>query len=122
MTKSVLVKKPALVKVPGKRIEEYIGLVSTKSRHVSVALMAAPKGWKEVGQTPEFEEITIVLDGCLKVEFEDKTINAKRGQAIIVPGNHWVRYSSPYSRGAKYISVCIPAFSIKTVHRDDPNG
>ena len=120
MTKHLLVKKPTVIKVSGKKIEEYFGLVSTKSRHISVALMDAPPRWREVGQTPEFEEITILLEGCLRVEFAHTTINVKKGQAILAPKGQWVRYSAPL--GAKYISVCVPAFSIKTVHRDNPEN
>jgi mannose-6-phosphate isomerase-like protein (cupin superfamily) len=81
--------------------------------------MQSPPGWKEPGQRPDFEEITIVLRGMVHVEHEGGAIDVRAGQAVITHPGEWVRYSSPDSEGAEYIAVCLPAFSMETVHRDD---
>ena len=104
---------------PPKQIEEYIGNVNSQTGALSIARMASPEGWSEPGQTPEFDEYTIVLRGVLKVESESGPIEVKAGQAVIAEKGQWVRYSTPYSEGAEYIAVCIPAFSPDIVHRDD---
>lgn len=102
-----------------KLIEEFIGRVNSKTDALSIARMKSPGGWVEPGQTPEFDEYTIVLAGCLRVESKDSTIDVKAGQAIITHAGEWVRYSSPDPEGAEYIAVCLPAFSPDTVHRDE---
>lgn len=117
-----VIKQPTVIKAAGnlpKRIEEYAGRVNSGHTATSVARMVSPAGWVEPGQRPEFEEITVVLRGVLKVEHEDVILEVKAGQAIVAKPGEWVRYSSPYEEGAEYIAVCLPAFSPLTVHRDD---
>lgn len=102
---------------PPKRIEEYIGRVNTGTAAASVARMVSPAGWSEPGQTPEFEEYTVVLRGELHVETREGILRVPAGQAIITHAGEWVRYFTP--EGAEYIAVCLPAFSPGTVHRDE---
>ena len=101
-----------------KTIEEYIGRVNSKTEAVSLAHMKSPAGWEEPGQTPEFDEYTVVLKGVLRVESKRGTLDVKAGHAVIAHAGEWVRYSSPGAEGAEYIAVCVPAFSPDTVHRD----
>jgi len=101
-----------------KQIEEYAGRVNTGHAHVSIARMVSPEGWTEPGQRPEFEEVTVVLRGMLRVEHEGGTVDVHAGQAVIAHPGEWVRYSSPSEGGAEYVAVCLPAFSVDTVHRD----
>lgn len=103
---------------PPKIIEEFAGHLSSKDSGVSVARMRSPSGWSEPGQRPEFQEITVVLKGFLRVEHKGGTIDVAAGQAIITDPGEWIRYSTPGSDGAEYVAVCLPAFSTKTVHRD----
>lgn len=102
-----------------KRIEEYAGRVNSGHAGVSVARMVSPGGWVEPGQRPEFEEVTVVLRGVLRVEHEGGAIDVKAGQAVVTGPGEWVRYSTPGAEGAEYIAVCLPAFSPATVHRDE---
>ena len=104
---------------PPKRIEEYAGRVNSGHASVSVAKMTSPSGWSEPGQTPEFEEITVVLRGMIQVEHSGGVIEVRAGQAVVTHPGEWVRYSSPGPDGAEYVAVCLPAFSPQTVHRDD---
>lgn len=116
-----LIEGPAVVQAAGeppKRIEEYVGRVRSGHGGVSVARMVSPSGWQEPGQRPEFEEVTVVLRGMLKVEHENGTLEVRAGQAVIAAPGEWVRYSSPETGGAEYVAVCLPAFSMETVHRD----
>jgi len=116
-----LIEEPSVIEAAGnlpKRIEEFAGRVNTSHRSVSVARMKSPPGWKEPGQRPEFEEITVVLDGMLLVEHEGGAIEVRAGQAVVTAPGEWVRYSTPGPGGAEYIAVCLPAFSPATVHRD----
>jgi mannose-6-phosphate isomerase-like protein (cupin superfamily) len=118
---SKLIPFPTVIQAQGnlpKVIEEHIGLVNTKTEAVSVARMNSPEGWSEPGQTPEFEEYTLVLRGSLRVETKSGQFNVKAGQAFMASRGEWIRYSSPEPGGAEYIAVCIPAFSPATVHRD----
>ena len=101
-----------------KLIDEYIGRVNSGTEAVSVAHMRSPGGWKEPGQTPRFDEFTVVLRGMLRVEHQDGAMDIRKGQAVIAHAGEWVRYSTPESDGAEYIAVCLPAFSPDTVHRD----
>lgn len=101
-----------------KQIEEYAGRVNSGHAQVSVARMVSPQGWTEPGQRPEFEEITVVLRGMLRVEHEGGLIDVHAGQAVVAHPGEWVRYSSPAEGGAEYVAVCLPAFSPGTVHRD----
>jgi len=115
-----LIESPSRVEAAGdppKMIEEFIGLVNSRTTSVSVARMRSPAGWKEPGQTPEFDEYSLVLDGALRVEHEDGVVDVGSGQAVRAPAGEWVRYSTP--SGAEYLSVCLPAFSPDLVHRDD---
>ena len=114
-----LIEKPTEVVAAGtkpKLIEEFVGQVNTKTAGVSVARMRSPAGWSEPGQTPEFDEYSIVLGGMLRVAHKTGELEVRAGQAVIAHGGEWVRYSTP--DGAEYISVCLPAFSPATVHRD----
>jgi quercetin dioxygenase-like cupin family protein len=102
---------------PPKRIEEYAGRVNSGHGNVSVARMISPAGWREPGQRPTFEEVTVVLRGTLRVEYEGGTQDVQAGEAIVAAPGEWVRYSTPEA-GAEYIAVCVPAFSMETVNRD----
>ena len=112
---------PRVIQAAGnkpKRIEEFVGRVSSSTGSVSVARMRSPSGWVEPGQTPEFDEYTIVLAGMLRVTTRDGELDVHAGQAVITPKGTWVQYSTPLPDGAEYIAVCLPAFSPETVHRD----
>lgn len=116
-----LIDKPTIIQAAGnkpKRIEEYAGRVNSRHAQVSVARMVSPEGWLEPGQRPEFEEITVVLRGTLRVEHEAGVLEVHAGQAVVAQPGEWVRYSSPAPGGAEYVAVCVPAFSPETVHRD----
>jgi ethanolamine utilization protein EutQ len=116
-----LIPQPTRIQAAGNRpklIDEYIGRVNTKTSSASVAHMRSPAGWSEPGQTPEFDEFTIVLKGMLRVEHQEGSIAVRAGQAVIAHAGEWVRYSTPEDDGAEYIAVCLPAFSMETVHRD----
>src|SRR5438132_479893 len=103
---------------PPKRIEEYAGRVNSGHSQVSVARMVSPSGWREPGQRPEFEEITVVLRGMIRVEHDGGVLDVEAGQAVVTAPGEWVRYSTPGADGAEYVAVCLPAFSPATVHRD----
>ena len=112
------ITSPTIIQAAGnkpKRIEEFIGRVNAATEALSIARMTSPSGWVEPGQTPEFDEYTVVLRGELQVQTRDKNYNVAAGQAFIVHAGEWVRYSTP--QGAEYIAVCLPAFSPQTVHR-----
>lgn len=102
-----------------KIIDEYVGRVNTGTEAVSIARMKSPPGWVEPGQTPRFDEYTVVLHGRLRVETRENTLEIDAGQAVIAPAGQWVRYSTPGDDGAEYVAVCLPAFSPETVNRDD---
>lgn len=115
------IKAAAIIRAAGNKpkiIEEYIGRVNSNSAAVSIARMKSPAGWVEPGQTPEFEEYTVVLKGMLRVESKTGTIHVQAGQAVITHAGEWIRYSSPDPGGAEYIAVCLPAFSPETVNRE----
>ena len=117
-----LIESPSRVEAAGtkpKLIDEYAGRVNSGEERVSVAHMRSPSGWVEPGQRPDFDEYTVVLRGALHVEHEDGELDVRAGQAILVRGGEWVRYSTPDPEGAEYIAVCLPAFSMDTVHRDE---
>lgn len=116
-----LIEAPARIEAAGNKpkvIEEFVGRVNTGSEALSVARMRSPEGWREPGQTPEFDEFTVVLSGCLRVEHADGAFDVRAGQSVIARAGEWVRYSSPGPEGAEYVAVCFPAFSPDTVHRD----
>ena len=113
-----LVAAPRIVPAvgePPKTIAEFIGRADGQEA-LSVARMSSPPGWSEPGQTPEFDEYTLVLEGTLRVETRDTTLDVRAGQAVIAASGAWVRYSPP--QGAEYVAICLPAFSPDTVHRD----
>ena len=116
------IKSPTVISPSGnkpKLIEEYFGRVNSKTEGVSIAKMTSPSGWVEPGQTPEFDEYTVVLKGRLRVETKSGTAVVKAGEAVITLKGEWVRYSTPDEEGAEYVAVCIPAFSPDIVHRDN---
>lgn len=116
-----LVEKPTIITAEGnkpKLIEEFVGRVNTEHDGLSVARMSSPPGWQEPGQRPEFQEISVVLEGTLRVEFEGGSLDVQAGQAVIANSGEWVRYSTPGPNGARYVAICLPAFSPDTVHRD----
>jgi ethanolamine utilization protein EutQ len=117
-----LISQPTRIQSAGnkpKLIDEYVGRVNTKTSGTSVAHMRSPGGWVEPGQTPEFDEFTIVLKGTLHVEHKTGALDVQAGQAVIAHAGEWVRYSTPEEGGAEYVAVCLPAFSLETVHRDE---
>lgn len=105
--------------VPPKLIDEYVGRVSTRTTQVSIAHMRSPTGWTEPGQTPQFDEYTLVLRGMLRVEHAGGALEVWAGEALHARAGEWVRYSTPGADGAEYISVCLPAFSVEGVGRDE---
>lgn len=117
-----LIETPTVVEAVGNKpkiIEEYVGRVNTGGGELSVARMRSPGGWEEPGQTPEFDEYTIVLRGMLRVTTRGgETLDVRAGQAVVTRRGEWVRYSTPEAEGAEYVAVCLPAFSPETVHRD----
>jgi mannose-6-phosphate isomerase-like protein (cupin superfamily) len=116
-----LIEAPAVVEAAGNKpkvIEEYVGRVRSGTAALSIARMRSPPGWEEPGQTPEFDEYTVVLRGVLRVTTREGDLDVRAGQAVIVQGGEWVRYASPGPEGAEYVAVCLPAFSPATVHRD----
>jgi len=116
-----LIRTPTVIEAAGNRpklIEEFVGNVNSKSAAISIARMKSPGGWTEPGQTPEFDEYSLVLRGILRASTRTQVFEAAAGQALVVGRGEWVQYSTPGDAGAEYISVCIPAFSPETVHRD----
>jgi len=117
----IKIEKPTVIEAAGNKpkiIKEFIGRVNSENNDVSVARMKSPSGWQEPGQTPEFDEYTIVLSGMLRVESQGGTLDINAGEAVVVKANEWIRYSTPGNEGAEYIAVCLPAFSPDSVHRD----
>lgn len=116
-----LIERPTVIAAAGnkpKQIQEFAGRVNSGHAAISVARMISPEGWQEPGQRPEFEEITVVLRGLLRVEHAGGVLEVHAGQAVVTEPGEWVRYSTPQAGGAEYIAVCLPAFSPETVHRD----
>ena len=117
-----LISQPTRIQAAGnkpKLIDEYIGRVNSKTSGVSVAHMRSPQGWEEPGQTPEFDEFTLVLKGVLLVKHKGGEMRVAAGQAVIAHRGEWVQYSTPAKGGTEYIAICVPAFSMETVHRDE---
>lgn len=117
-----LIASPTRITAAGnkpKLIDEYIGRVNSKTEAASVAHMRSPSGWVEPGQTPEFDEFTVVLKGMLRVAHRDGSMDVHAGQAVVAHKGEWVQYSTPGPEGAEYIAVCVPAFSMDTVRRDE---
>jgi mannose-6-phosphate isomerase-like protein (cupin superfamily) len=119
---ATLISKPTRVQAAGtppKSIEEFVGRVNSATQEVSIARMKSPAGWIEPGQRPDFDETTLVLHGTLHLELENEELDVAAGQAVVVPAGEWVKYSTPGPAGAEYVSVCIPAFAPRLVHRDE---
>lgn len=117
-----LISQPTRIQPAGNKpkiIDEYIGRVNSKTSAASVAHMRSPEGWVEPGQTPEFVEFTVVLKGLLRVRHQHGNLDVRAGQAVITNPGEWIQYSTPEPGGAEYIAVCLPAFSLETVHRDE---
>ena len=117
-----LIKKPTRAASVGnkpKQIDEFVGVVNTQTPEVSIAHMQSASGWVEPGQTPTFDEYTVVIKGMLQVESQEGVVTVQAGQAVLVTRGEWVRYSTPGPDGADYISVCLPAFTLDSVHRDE---
>jgi mannose-6-phosphate isomerase-like protein (cupin superfamily) len=116
-----LIAAPTIVRSAGnkpKMIEEFVGRANSETSGISVARMKSPPGWLEPGQTPDFDEYTLVLNGCLRVTSKSGTLDVRAGQAVIAHRGEWVQYSTPEPGGAEYVAICLPAFSPETVHRD----
>jgi len=116
------IQKPTIIAAAGNKpkiIEEFVGRVNSKTDAVSVAKMTSPSGWVEPGQTPQFDEYTVVLRGSLRVTTHSGSIDVNAGQAVIAHAGEWVQYSTPGADGAEYVAICLPAFSMETVHRDE---
>ena len=118
----IIINKPTIIEAAGNKpkiIEEYFGRVNSKTSEVSIAKMTSPQGWIEPGQRPEFDEYTVVLKGILQVKTEKEIIEVKAGSAILTKKGEWIQYSTPYDGTVEYIAVCLPAFSLDTVNRDE---
>ncbi|HEV2721267.1 MAG TPA: cupin [Thermoanaerobaculia bacterium] len=116
-----LIEKPTVIAAAGNKpkiIEEFVGRVNSRTEALSVARMQSPSGWVEPGQTPEFDEYTVVLHGSLRVTTRAGALDVHAGQAVIMHAGEWVQYSTPGPDGAEYVAICLPAFSMETVHRD----
>ncbi|MBI1852322.1 MAG: AraC family ligand binding domain-containing protein [Planctomycetes bacterium] len=115
------IKAPTRIEAAGnkpKLIDEYFGRVNSKDAAVSIAHMRSPGGWVEPGQTPAFAEYTVVLKGVLRVKHAGGEMDVRAGEAVLARPGEWVQYSTPEPDGAEYLAVCLPAFSMETVHRD----
>ena len=120
-TMPTLIAQPTRIQAAGnqpKLIDEYIGRINSQTNTLSVAHMRSPQGWLEPGQTPQFDEFTIVLKGMIRVTHTAGHLDVRAGQAVIAHQGEWIQYSTPEEGGAEYIAVCLPAFSTETVHRD----
>jgi len=116
-----LIARPTRITAAGnkpKLIDEFIGRVNSGESRLSVAQMRSPSGWIEPGQTPEFDEFTVVLKGSLRVTHRNGSLDVAAGQAVVARAGEWVQYSTPGAEGAEYLAICLPAFSPQTVHRD----
>lgn len=116
------IKSPSIIAAAGtggKIIEEFFGRVNSDTSKVSIARMKSPEGWVEPGQCPEFDEYTLVLKGKLKVATQKGEIIVSEGEAILTGKGEWVQYSSPFAGGAEYVAVCLPAFGMDLVKRDE---
>src|SRR4030042_2076834 len=119
---ALLFKSPSILKAAGNKekiIKEYIGNVNSRTSEASIALMKSPEGWEEPGQTPDFNEYTVVLKGNLKIKTKKEEIIVSAGEAVMTMKGEWVKYSTPLKGGAEYIAVCVPAFTPSSVRRDE---
>jgi len=118
----IIIEAPSIIKSAGNKpkiIEEYFGRVNSNSNELSIARMKSPAGWIEPGQTPQFDEYTVVLNGTLQVKTSTEVFYVKAGSAILTKKGEWIQYNTPDENGAEYIAVCLPAFSPETVNRDE---
>lgn len=119
---AVHIQQPTVIQAAGrppKRIEEFVGRVNSGTTAISIAKMKSPSGWSEPGQTPEFDEYTVVLRGSLRVKLKDRQFDVAAGQAVLVAAGECVQYSTPGPEGAEYLAICLPAFSPNLVHREE---
>jgi mannose-6-phosphate isomerase-like protein (cupin superfamily) len=117
----LLIAQPTQITAAGTRpkiILEYVGRVNSTTEAISVAHMRSPSDWEEPGQTPDFDEYTLVLRGMLRVRHQAGSMDVTAGQAVVARRGEWIQYSTPWPEGAEYIAICLPAFSPETVHRD----
>jgi hypothetical protein len=117
-----LIGQPSIVEAAGNKpkiIREFVGRVNSGTSALSIAQMSSPGGWLEPGQTPEFDEYTLVLRGIVRVRHTSGALDIHAGQTVLAHAGEWVQYSTPEADGAEYVSVCLPAFSPDLVHRDD---
>ena len=120
-----LIAAPKRIEVSGNKpivIDEYVGRINSGHENVSIAYLSCPGGWLEPGQTPEFDEFTVVLRGTLRLAYRDGLVDVRAGQAVITHRGEWVQYSTPEAEGADYVAVCLPAFSREAAHRDRDIG
>lgn len=116
-----LIAAPTRIEAQGNKpivIDEFVGRINSRSNQISIAYLSCPAGWIEAGQTPEFEEFTLVLKGTLRIAHQEGVLEVRAGQAVHTHRGEWVQYSTPDSEGAEYVAVCLPAFSIDGAHRD----
>jgi mannose-6-phosphate isomerase-like protein (cupin superfamily) len=117
----IRIERPTRVEAAGhppKQIDEYVGRVNTAQDDLSIARMRSPGGWVEPGQTPDFDEYTLVLRGLLRVEHAAGILDIRAGEGLLVRRGEWVRYSTPEPDGAEYVAICVPAFGLEAAHRD----
>jgi ethanolamine utilization protein EutQ len=122
MNEPTLISQPTRVQAAGnkpKLIDEYIGRVNSDTSAVSIAHMRSPGGWQEPGQTPDFDEFTVVIKGSIRVEYRGGSLDVRAGQAVITHRGEWIRFSTPEADGAEYFAICLPAFSLASAHRDE---
>jgi len=116
-----LISAPTRIEAAGnkpKLIDEYVGRINSKDQKISIARMQSPGGWVEPGQSPEFDEYTVVLKGVLRVKHKGGEMDVRADQAIVTHAGEWIQYSTPLPEGAEYMAICLPAFGLNTVHRD----
>ena len=121
MNKKYTIQKSPFV-VPttdGKLIEEHFGNATDGNSNVSIAHMIAPPGWSEPFQTPEFEEFTYIIKGKKQFNIDGEIVVLEAGQSIKIEKNVRVQYSNPFTESCEYLAVCLPAFSMGLVHRED---
>jgi len=117
-----LISEATIIEAAGNKpkvIEEFVGRVNSATAALSVARMRSPGGWMEPGQAPEFDEYSIVVRGMLRVASQAGALDVHAGQAVVAHAGEWVQYSTPEPEGAEYFAICMPAFSMDTVHRDE---
>lgn len=102
----------------GKHIAEHFGRASNGDTQVSIAHMIAPPGWSEPFQTPEFDEYTFIIKGQKQFLIEGETVILRAGESIKIEKNTRIQYSNPFAEPCEYLAICLPAFSMESVHRE----